>query len=145
RYKNLAAYAAMACELDVQRDTGEVRLVRVVAAVDSGEVVNPDGIRNQMEGGILQSASWTLNEQVAFDRTRIMSRDWGGYPVLRFTQVPQRIDVHIVPRPGLPFLGTGEAAQGPASAMIANAIADATGARVRQLPLTPERLRQAMA
>jgi CO/xanthine dehydrogenase Mo-binding subunit len=145
RYKNLAAYAAMACELDVQPDTGEVRLVRVVAAVDSGEVVNPDGIRNQMEGGILQSASWTLNEQVAFDRTRMMSRDWGGYPVLRFTQVPQRIDVHIVPRPGLPFLGTGEAAQGPASAMIANAIADATGTRVRQLPLTPERLRQAMA
>ncbi|MFL6694911.1 MAG: molybdopterin cofactor-binding domain-containing protein, partial [Ramlibacter sp.] len=124
RYKNLAAYAAMACELDVQPDTGEVRLVRVVAAVDSGEVVNPDGIRNQMEGGILQSASWTLNEQVAFDRTRMMSRDWGGYPVLRFAQVPQRIDVHIVPRPGLPFLGTGEAAQGPASAMIANAIAD---------------------
>ncbi|MGZ5847818.1 MAG: xanthine dehydrogenase family protein molybdopterin-binding subunit, partial [Ramlibacter sp.] len=145
RYKNLAAYAAMACELEVQRDTGEVRLLRVVAAVDSGEVVNPDGIRNQMEGGILQSASWTLNEQVTFDRTRITSRDWGGYPILRFTQVPQRIDVHIVPRPGQPFLGTGEAAQGPASAMIANAVADATGARVRQLPLTPARLRQALA
>lgn len=145
RYKNLAAYAAMACELDVQADTGEVRLLRVVAAVDSGEVVNPDGIRNQMEGGILQSASWTLNEQVSFDRTRITSRDWGGYPILRFTQVPQRIDVHIVPRPGLPFLGTGEAAQGPTSAMIANAVADATGTRVRQLPLTPQRLRQAMA
>jgi nicotinate dehydrogenase subunit B len=145
RYKNLAAYAAMACELEVQPDTGEVRLLRVVAAVDSGEVVNPDGIRNQMEGGILQSASWTLNEEVAFDRTRILSRDWGGYPVLRFAQVPQRIDVHIVPRPGLPFLGTGEAAQGPTPAMIANAVADATGTRVRQLPLTPARLRRAMA
>lgn len=145
RYKNLAAYAAMACDLEVQRDTGEVRILRVVAAVDSGEVVNPDGIRNQMEGGIVQSCSWTLAESVAFDRTRILSRDWGGYPILRFPQVPQAIEVHILPRPGQPFLGTGEAAQGPAGAMLANAIADACGARVRQLPITPERLRGVLA
>jgi nicotinate dehydrogenase subunit B len=145
RYKNLAAYAAMACEVEVLRDTGEVRLLRVVAAVDSGEVVNPDGIRNQIEDGIVQSASWTLSEEVTFDRTRITSRDWGGYPILRFPQAPQRVDVFIVPRPGQPFLGTGEAAQGPAAAMIANAVADATGVRLRELPLSRERVRAALA
>jgi len=145
RYKNLAGYAAMACEVEVHRDTGEVRLLRVVAAVDSGEVVNPDGIHNQIEGGIVQSASWTLSEEVTFDRARITSRDWGGYPILRFPQVPQRIDIFIVPRPGQPFLGTGEVAQGPTAAMIANAVADATGVRLRQLPLSRERVRTATA
>jgi nicotinate dehydrogenase subunit B len=145
RYKNLAAYAAIACEVDVQRDTGELRLLRVVAAVDSGEVASPDGVRNQMEGGIVQSSSWTLMEEVAFDRTRVLSRDWGGYPILRFPRVPQSVEVHIVPRPGEPFLGTGEATQGPMSAAIANALADATGARVCQLPLSRDRLRAAMA
>jgi len=115
-----------------------------VAAVDSGEVVNPDGIRNQIEGGIVQSASWSLMEEVTFDRSRITSRDWGGYPILRFPQVPEKIEVHIVPRPGEPFLGTGEVAQGPTPAMIANAIADASGARMRQLPLTRERVRSAL-
>ena len=145
RYKNLAAYAAMACEVEVQRDTGEVRVLRVVAAVDSGEVVNPNGIRNQMEGGIVQSTSWTLSEAVAFDRTRILSRDWGGYPILRFPRIPQSVEVHIVPRPGQPFLGTGEAAQGPTSAALANAVADACGARIRQLPITRDRLRAATA
>ena len=145
RYKNLAAYAAIACEVEVQRETGELRILRVVAAVDSGEVVNPDGIRNQMEGGIVQASSWTLAEEVAFDRTRILSRDWGGYPILRFPDVPRSVDVHIVPRPGQPFLGTGEAAQGPTSAALANAVADACGARVRQLPINRERLRKALA
>ena len=144
RYKNQAGYLALACEVEVRRDTGEVKLVRVVAAADSGEVVNPDGIRNQIEGGILQSSSWTLSEEVTFDQTRITSRDWGGYPILRFPQVPERIEVHIVPRPGQPFLGTGEVAQGPTPAMIANAVADATGARLRQLPLSRERVRKAL-
>ena len=100
------------CEVEVQRDTGGVRIVRAVAAVDSGEAVNPDGIRNQIEGGIVQSASWTLAEEVTFDATRVTSLDWGGYPILRFPQVPDRIDVHVIDRPGQPFLGTGEAAQG---------------------------------
>ena len=144
RYKNQAGYLALACEVEVRRDSGEVRLLRVVAAADSGEVVNPDGIRNQIEGGIVQSSSWTLSEEVTFDKTRITSRDWGGYPILRFPQVPERIDVHIVPRQGQPFLGTGEVAQGPTPAMIANAIADATGARLRQLPLSRDRVRKAL-
>ncbi len=145
RYKNSGAYAAMAFEVEVLRSTGEVRILRVVAAVDSGEVVNPDGLRNQIEGGIVQSASWSLAEEVVFDRVRITSLDWGGYPILRFPQVPDQIDVTIVDRPGMPFLGAGEAAQGPAAAALANAVADATGVRLRDLPLTRARVRSALA
>jgi CO/xanthine dehydrogenase Mo-binding subunit len=144
RYKNLAGYAAMAVEVEVDRDTGRVRIPRVVAAVDSGEAVNPDGIRNQIEGGIIQSTSWTLYEAVAFDRSRILSRDWSGYPILRFAAVPESIDVHIIDRPGQPFLGTGEASQGPTSAAVANAIANATGTRLRDLPLTQDRIKSAI-
>ena len=144
RYKNLGAYAAIAIEVEVRRDTGAVRIVRALAAVDSGEAVNPDGIGNQIEGGIVQSASWSLAEQVSFDDTRITSLDWGGYPILRFPQVPERIEVVVIDRPGQPFLGTGEAAQGPTAAALANAIADATGRRLRDLPFTPARIRAAM-
>jgi CO/xanthine dehydrogenase Mo-binding subunit len=124
RYKNLAAYAAVAVEVSVDRDTGTVRVLRAVAAVDCGEVVNPDGVRNQIEGGIVQAVSWTLYESVRFDRTRITSRDWSSYPIL-------------------PFLGVGEAAQGPAAAAIGNAVADAVGARIRDIPLTPARVKTA--
>jgi len=144
RYKNLAAYAAIACEVEVEHETGNVQVRRVVAAVDSGEAVNPDGIRNQIEGGVIQSLSWTLFESVTFDRTRITSRDWSSYPILRFSSVPERMEVNIVDRPGQPFLGTGEAAQGPSAAALANAIADATGVRLRELPLSRTRIRNAV-
>jgi nicotinate dehydrogenase subunit B len=144
RYKNIAAYLAVAVEVTVDRESGRVRLVRAVAVVDSGEAVNPDGIKNQVEGGILQSASWTLYESVLFDRTRIVSRDWGSYPILRFKAVPDAVEIHVVDRPGTPFLGTGEAAQGPTAAAIANAIADATGARLREVPLTAARVKAAI-
>ncbi len=144
RYKNLAAYAAVAVEVDVERETGRVRLLRAVAAIDSGQAVSPDGIRNQIEGGILQAASWTLYEAVTFDRTRITSRDWSGYPILRFGAVPDIVEVHVIDRPGQPFLGTGEAAQGPTAAAIANAVAQATGIRIRDLPLTAKRVRAAI-
>jgi nicotinate dehydrogenase subunit B len=144
RYKNLAAYTAVACEVEVDRDSGRVRVRRVVAANDSGDIVNPDGIVNQIEGGIVQSTNWTLHEAVAFDRQRITSRDWGGYPILRFPDLPESVEVHLVNRPGQPFLGTGEAAQGPTAGALGNAIADATGVRLRELPITPARIRQAL-
>jgi nicotinate dehydrogenase subunit B len=144
RYKNLAAYCAIACEVEVNRDTGAPRLLRAVAAVDSGQVVNPDGIVNQIEGAILQSMSWTLYENVTFDERRFTSIDWASYPILRFSGVPDSIEVHLIDRPGLPFLGSGEAGQGPASAAIANAIADATGHRLRDLPLSRERIKAAI-
>jgi CO/xanthine dehydrogenase Mo-binding subunit len=144
RYKNLAAYCAIATEVEVNRETGRPRLVRAVAAVDSGQVVNPDGLINQIEGAIVQSMSWTLYESVTFDDTRITSIDWQTYPILRFNSVPESIEVHIIDRPGQPFLGSGETGQGPAAASIANAIADATGRRLRNLPLTRKRIKDAI-
>jgi len=143
RYKNLAAYCALALEVEVARETGFVRILRAVAAVDCGEVVNPDGVRNQIEGGIIQSASWTLLEQVRFDGRQVQTVDWASYPILRFNRVPQQLEVHLVDRPGEPYLGTGEAAQGPAAAALANAVAQAAGVRVRDLPLDRARIRSA--
>jgi nicotinate dehydrogenase subunit B len=144
RYKNLAAYMALAVVIELDRESGRVRLRRAIAAVDSGEAVNPDGIKNQIEGGILQSASWTLYESVTFDRTRVTSRDWGSYPILRFSAVPDEVEVHVIDRPGMSFLGAGEASQGPTAAAIANAIADATGVRLRDIPLTATRVKAAI-
>ena len=144
RYKNLAAYCAIAAEMEVERETGRARLVRAVAAVDSGQTVNPDGVINQVEGAIVQSASWTLYESVSFDDMRITSVDWSTYPILRFNAVPESIDVHLIDRPGQPFLGTGETGQGPAAAAIANAVADATGTRIRDLPLSRRRIKNAI-
>ena len=144
RYKNLGAYCAIALALRVEHETGQIRLGRVVAAVDSGQVVNPDGIRNQIQGAIVQAASWTMYETVRFDRQRILSRDWSGYPILRFPAAPELISVHIVPRPGQPFLGTGEAGQGPMAAAIANAVRDAAGVRLRDVPLSAARVKAAI-
>ena len=144
RYKNLAGYAAVAMEVDVDRESGAVRVLSAVAAADSGEAVNPDGIRNQIEGGIIQSISWTLFEAVSFDGPRIKSRDWSSYPILRFSAVPERLEVHVIDRPGQPFLGTGEATQGPAAGALANAVADATGVRIRELPLSRARVKEAI-
>jgi len=117
---------------------------RVSAAVDSGEAVNPDGIRNQIEGAIVQSLSWTGTEAVLFDATHRTSFDWSAYPILRFPSAPGTIDVHVIDRPGEPFLGTGEAGQGPTAAALANAVADATGLRLRDMPLSAERLKSAL-
>jgi CO/xanthine dehydrogenase Mo-binding subunit len=144
RYKNLAAYCAVAMEVEVSRETGAVSIPRVVAAVDTGQVVNPDGVRNQVEGAILQSMSWTLYEAVSFDTSRITSVDWSTYPILRFSAVPDSVEVRIIDRPGLPFLGCGETGQGPASAAVANAVADATGRRLRDLPLSTTRIKAAI-
>ncbi len=144
RYKNLAAWCAIASEVEVNRETGRPRLVRAVAAADAGQVVNPDGLINQIEGAILQSMSWTLYEAVTFDDTAITSIDWQTYPILRFDAVPDSVTVHLINRPGQPFLGSGETGQGPAAASIANAIANATGKRLRDLPLTRKKIKDAI-
>ncbi len=141
QYKNNKTYAAVGVELEVT-DEAEVRLLRAVAAADSGQVVDPDGLASQLEGGILQAASWTLYEAVTHDRDGITSRDWETYPILRFGNVP-RVETVIMERPNDPFLGAGEATAGPTAAAIANAIFDATGLRLRRLPFTPEALRLA--
>ena len=141
RYKNLGAYAAVAIEVAVDRETGHIRLVRAQCAVDSGQIVSLNGIRNQIQGGVIQSASWTLYEAVTYGPGGITSRDWGGYPILRFQAVPEQVEVHVIDRPGQPFLGTGEATQGPTAAAIANALADAVGVRAREIPLSPDRVK----
>jgi nicotinate dehydrogenase subunit B len=144
RYKNLGAYCAIALSVQVEHETGRIRIGPVTAVVDSGTAINPDGIRNQIEGGVVQSASWTLYEQVAYDRRHITSRDWSGYPIMRFPALPESVAVHVIDRPGMPFLGTGEAAQGPMGAAIANAVFAATGTRLRDLPLRPDRVKAAV-
>jgi nicotinate dehydrogenase subunit B len=141
QYKNLMAYFAIAVEISVTPETGEVQIERVVAAVDCGQIVNPDGVRNQIEGGILQSASWSLFEQTTFDTHRITSFDWSGYPIMRFSAVPKKVEVYLIDRPGAPFLGVGEGAQGPTPAVLANAIFNATGKRLRNMPLAGANLK----
>jgi CO/xanthine dehydrogenase Mo-binding subunit len=132
RYKDSGAYCAVVAEVRVDH---EVHVDRLTAAVDVGLVVNPDGVRNQIEGGATQATSWTLKERVRFDRRRITSGDWESYPILTFREAP-RVDVHLLDRPDLPSVGSGEAAQGPTAAAIANAVHAALGVRVRHLPLT---------
>jgi CO/xanthine dehydrogenase Mo-binding subunit len=144
RYKNLAAYCAVAAEVSVEHETGRTCLVRAVAAVDAGQVVNPNGLANQVEGAIVQSASWTLYENATFDAAGVTSLDWSGYPIMRFDAVPDSVEVHIIDRPGAPFLGAGECGQGPAAAAIANAVAAATGVRLRDLPLRKDRVKAAI-
>jgi CO/xanthine dehydrogenase Mo-binding subunit len=144
RYKNVGCYCAVAAEVAVDRKTGQITVKRAVSAVDAGQVVNPDGIVNQIEGGFIQSASWTLKEAVSFDRTRVKTRSWADYPILRFDEVPQ-VDVVILNQPDQPFLGVGEGSQGPAAAAIANAVAGITGRRLRDLPFTPSRVKAALA
>ena len=122
-------------EVGIERDSGNIRVRRVVATVDTGQVVNPDGVRNQVEGGILQSLSWTLLESVSFDTRRILSLSWAKYPIMRFSAVPDSVDVQVIDRPGEVFLGCGAASQGPAAGALANALAHATGKRVRDLPV----------
>ncbi|CAN7799247.1 molybdopterin-dependent oxidoreductase [Paraburkholderia hospita] len=142
KYKNLMAYVAIAVEISVVRETGQVILEHAEVAVDSGQIVNPDGIRNQIEGGVIQSASWTLYEELMFDTSRIRSFDWSSYPILRFSAVPHNLNVHLINRPGAPFLGAAEASMGPTAGAIGNALFNATGKRLRDMPLGGDNLRR---
>jgi CO/xanthine dehydrogenase Mo-binding subunit len=140
RYKNKAAYACVAVELEVDRD---IALRRVWCAADAGLVINPDGARNQLEGGIIHAASMTLKEQVTLDGDGITSLDWDRYPIMRFSEVPE-IEAVIVENPDLPTLGMGECTFGPTAAAIGNAVAHALGVRIRDMPLTRERIAVAL-
>ncbi len=144
KYKNLAVYCAVIVDIAVDPASGVVRVERAVAAADAGLIINPNGFRNQIEGGIIQSSSWTLREAIQFDRTRMLTRSWTEYPILRFPDVPV-VDVALINRPDERSLGVGEGAQGPAAAAIGNAFFNATGRRIRDLPLTPDRVKAALA
>jgi nicotinate dehydrogenase subunit B len=140
KYKNLGAYCAVVAEVEVGH---EVRVNRLILAIDVGLVINPDGVRNQIEGGAIQSTSWTLKEQVKLGERGIASLGWEDYPILKFSEVPA-VEVELIERPELPAVGAGEAAQGPTAAAIANAVENALGVRVRDLPLTHERISAAI-
>jgi CO/xanthine dehydrogenase Mo-binding subunit len=136
RYKGFGAYCAVAAEVEL---THRVRVRRLAVAMDVGLAVNPDGVATQVEGGAIQAASWTLKEALRFDRTRISDAGWETYPILRFSEVPH-VEVEVLQHDNEPSMGAGEAAQGPAAAAIANAVRDAIGARVRDLPITADRI-----
>jgi CO/xanthine dehydrogenase Mo-binding subunit len=136
-------YCAVVAEVNVDPASGAVRVPRIWAAADAGTIVNPDGLANQIEGGCIQSTSWTLREAVAFDANRITTRSWAEYPILRMSEVPA-VDVQLIDHPDERPLGVGEGSQGPTAAAIANAFANATGRRLRDIPFTPERVKAAV-
>ncbi len=138
-----AAWSAWVAEVQVDTDSGEVQVDRVVVGQDSGLIINPAGVQHQIHGNVLQSISRTLKEEVGFAGSTITSREWGSYPILRFNEVPV-VQVLMMPRPYDPPLGVGESASVPSAAAIANAIFDATGVRLREPPFTPERVRAAL-
>ncbi|SFJ78271.1 xanthine dehydrogenase family protein molybdopterin-binding subunit [Bradyrhizobium sp. cf659] len=140
RYKNTGAYCAAIAEIE---GSDNIRVKRLTLAVDVGEAINPDGVVNQIEGGAIQATSWVLKERVRFDRTRIASTSWTDYPILTFSEVPA-VDVEIIQRPEIEPVGAGEAAHGPVTAAIANAVYDCLGVRVRDLPITRDKIIAAM-
>lgn len=141
RYKNVSAYCAVVAEVEATED---LKVRRLVVVVDAGRVVNLDGVLNQLQGGALQSVSWTLKEEVQFDQSGITSLDWEQYPILRFTEVP-RVEASVIDRPEEPSLGVGECVNGPVTAAIANALHNALGVRVRDLPLNKDNIIRAIS
>jgi nicotinate dehydrogenase subunit B len=143
KYENLRTYVAAVADVEVDRRTGAIRVTRVVVAHDCGQMINPDGVRAQIEGNVIQTVSRTLKEEVKWDRSRVTSVDWAGYPILTFPEVPEVV-VEMIDRPAEPPWGAGEPASAVVPSAISNAVFDATGVRVRTVPFTPERVRAAL-
>lgn len=144
RYNTSSTYVAAVAEVAVNRRTGEIRVERITVAHDCGQIINPDGVTNQIEGGAIQTVGRTLMEQVMWDRSKVTSVDWATYPILRHDQVPH-VDVVLIDRPGEPSWGAGEPTACSIPPAIANAVFDATGARLRSVPFTPDRVLAALA
>jgi CO/xanthine dehydrogenase Mo-binding subunit len=143
-YKQAENYVAMGMEIEVDRASGRVRVTRVACAHDCGQMINPDAVRSQVEGSILQTISRTLFEEVKFESARVTTIDWAGYPILTFPDVP-RLEIELIDRPHERPVGAGEASTAPVAATLGNAIFDATGLRLREVPFTPERIKAAFA
>ncbi len=143
RYNNTTTYVAAVAEVEVNRKTGDVKVTRVCVGHDCGQIINPDGLANQIEGGVIQTVSRTLLEQVQWDSTKVTSVDWASYPILRFPDVP-RVEVDMINTPGDVSWGAGEPTATAIPAAIGNAIFDATGARLRSIPFTPEKVQAAL-
>jgi nicotinate dehydrogenase subunit B len=143
QYDNYSAYAAVACQARVD-GAGKVRVERVWVAHDCGLIVNPDGVKLQIEGNIIQTLSRALLEELRFNRRGLESTDWASYPILRFSELPDEIAISLIDRPAARAVGAGEPAASPVFAAVANAIHDATGARLRTVPFTPQRVKAAL-
>jgi CO/xanthine dehydrogenase Mo-binding subunit len=143
QYENDQAYVATVAHVLVDSTNGEVRVKRIIVAHDCGLIINPDGLRNQIEGNVIQSTSRALKEQVTWEDSHITSSDWDSYPILKFSEVPD-VEIVLIDRPERPVLGAGEPATVTTAAAIANAIFAASGARVREVPLTFQRIRAAL-
>ncbi len=144
QYKNLQAYCAVIADVEVDSKTGKVRVLNMYSAADAGLIINPNGFKNQIEGGLVQTASWTLLEDVPFDKNNILANSWAEYPILRFEDVPT-VHVELINRPNEKSVGVGEGSQGPGGAAIANAVANAIGKRIYDLPLTPNKIKPLLA
>ncbi|EAZ79917.1 xanthine dehydrogenase family protein molybdopterin-binding subunit [Algoriphagus machipongonensis] len=139
RYKNNTAYAAVAAKIKVDKNEGTIELQKLWGVGDVGQIINLDGIKNQYEGGMIQAASWTLLEQVSFEKDKISSKNWSNYPIFRFIDVPQ-VEVAMIDRPEEKAEGGGEVSMPPTGAAIANAVYQASGKRVKNLPITAEKI-----
>ena len=144
RYKNNSCYVAAIADIEVDRASGVVSVPRIALSVDAGMIVSPDGIVNQIEGGAIQSTSWTLREQIGYDNRQILTKSWADYSILTYAEVP-KVKVSLVNMPNERSLGVGEGSQGPTVAAIANAFARATGKRLRDLPFTPDKVKAVLA
>ncbi len=144
RYKQAENYVALVMEVAVDRTSGKIMVRRITCAHDCGLIVNPDGLRNQVEGNIMQTLSRALHEEVTFDRSRVTTVDWQSYPILTFPEAPV-LEVALINRPDQPSYGAGEAASAPVAGALSNAIFDATGVRLRTVPFSAQTLREAMS
>lgn len=143
-YMHNETFVAVGMDVDVDRASGEIRVKRIACTHDCGLMINPDTVRAQVEGNILQTLSRTLHEETTFDKSRVTSVDWASYPLLRFPEMP-RLDIDLIQRIDQPPLGAGEAASSPVPAALVNAVFDATGVRLRTVPFTRARARGLMA
>ncbi len=139
------AVVAIVAEVEIDRRSGKVWALKFTVAHDCGLIINPDGLSRCIEGNIVQGTSRALSEEVAFDRAKVTSTDWLSYPILDITEAPEAIDIVLLNRPDLPPAGAGETSIRPVAAALANAVFDASGVRLRRAPLTPERLKPALA
>jgi nicotinate dehydrogenase subunit B len=143
KYENVRTYVAAVAEVEVNRNSGAIRVTRVVVGHDCGQIINPDGVRAQIEGNVIQTVSRTLKEELKFDRSRVTSVDWKSYPILTFPEVPD-VDIELIDRPDQPPWGAGEPAAAVVPSAVSNAVFDAIGVRMRTVPFTPERVKAAM-
>ena len=143
KYELVRTYIAAVAEVEVKRSTGDIRVTRFYVAHDCGQIINPDGIRNQIEGNVIQTVSRTLKEELKFNRSTVTSLDWVSYPILTFPEVPE-IVMDLIDRPAEKPWGVGEPSAAVVPSAISNAVFDATGARLRSVPYTPDKVRKVL-